>query len=75
MRENFIQESELKEIILNLSPNDCIEGPEQDRDGYKGYVLTFISKYIDGLSLYIKIRYNPPDEVCIISFHQDEYNS
>ena len=47
-------------------------GPEEDRDNYKGYILEFKSSYLDDMLTYIKVRYNPPDEVVIISFHEDE---
>ena len=72
MREHFLDDNDLKEIILDLSPKDCIGGPEEDRDNYKGYILEFKSSYLDDMLTYIKVRYNPPDEVVIISFHEDE---
>lgn len=73
LKENFILQEDIKEIVLELSPNDCIKGPEDDHDGYKGYVLVFKSKHNTlGIIIYIKIRYNPPDEVVFISFHRDE---
>ncbi len=72
MREHFLDDNDLKEIVLDLIPNDCIDGPEEDRGNYKGYVMEFKSSYLDDILIYIKIRYNPPDEVVIISFHEDE---
>lgn len=39
MRKHFLDHQDLKEIILDLSPNDCIDGLEEDRDGYEGYVF------------------------------------
>lgn len=72
MREYGLNISDLKEMIFDLSPNDCIDGPEPDRDGYEGHVLEFKSNYIDEIITYVKIRYNPPDEVVCISFHEDE---
>lgn len=73
LRENFLVQEDIKEIVLGLSPNDCIKGPEDDHDGYKGYVLVFKSKHNTlGSIIYIKIRYNPPNEVVFISFHGDE---
>jgi len=55
-----------------LSPNDCIGGPEEDRGGYEGHVLEFKSQYLSDLIIYIKVRYKPPEEVVVISFHEDE---
>ena len=72
MREHFLDDNDLKEIVLDLIPNDCIDGPEEDRGNYKGYVMEFKSSYLNDILIYIKIRYNPPDEVVIISFHEDE---
>ncbi|OLS02471.1 hypothetical protein [Tissierella creatinophila] len=72
MRKYFLDDKDLREIILDLSPSDCIGGPEPDRDGYPGHILKFKSSYLDEVIIYIKIRYNPPEQVIIISFHEDE---
>ena len=74
----FLQEygltisGDLKEVILDLSPEDCTNGPEADRDGFPGQVLVFKSTYIDDLVIYVKIRNNKPHETVCISFHEDE---
>ena len=62
----------VREAILELSDNDKPIGPEEDRDGYSGYVYKFKSEYLTDEVIYIKIRYNPPDEVVCISFHENE---
>lgn len=72
MREYFLDYYDLKEIILDLSPSDCIDGPEADTDGYEGYIFKFKSTYLDNTLIYIKIRYNPLEKVVVISFHEDE---
>lgn len=72
LRDNGLTLDDVKETILSLSPKDKPLGPEGDRDGYPGYVLKFKSNYLTDELIYIKIRYNPPDEVVCISFHQDE---
>ncbi len=72
MREYSLDDNDLKEIILDLSPNDCVGGPEEDKDGYEGYILKFKSLYLDNVLIYIKVRYNQPDEAVFISFHEDE---
>jgi hypothetical protein len=72
MREHFLDDNDLKEIMLDLSPKQCIGGPEPDKRGDDGFVLKFKSSYLDDKLIYIKVRYNPPDEVSIISFHEDE---
>ncbi len=72
MREHLLNEEDIKETIYDLSPNDCIGGPEEDRGGYEGHVLEFKSQYLSDLIIYIKVRYKPPEEVVVISFHEDE---
>lgn len=72
MRKHFLNHEDLKEMILDLSPRDCIGGPEEDRDGYEGYILEFNSSYLDDMLIYIKVRYSPPDEIVVISFHENE---
>ncbi|GAA0179055.1 hypothetical protein SH2C18_20030 [Clostridium sediminicola] len=64
---------DIKEVIFNLSYRDCVGGPEADRDGYEGDIYIFKTDVIDEVITYIKIRYNPPDEVICISFHEDDY--
>lgn len=72
MREYGLDMIDLKEVLLSLTPEDCISDCESDRDGYPGMVYKFKSEYIEELVIYIKTRYNPPDEVVLISFHEDE---
>jgi hypothetical protein len=72
MKLYFLDDDDLIEIILALSPSDCTDGPEPDRGGYEGHILEFKSSYLDGKLIYVKIRYCPPDKVVIISFHEDE---
>lgn len=63
---------DIKEILLALSPKDYVGGPEDDRNGYPGSIYIFKTDLIDDVITYIKIRYNPPDEIVCISFHEDE---
>ncbi|WP_035790215.1 hypothetical protein [Clostridium beijerinckii] len=70
--DNGLTLDHAKEAILQLSSKDKVGGPEVDRDGYPGYVFKFKSKYLIDEVIYIKIRFNPPDEVVCISFHDDE---
>jgi hypothetical protein len=72
MRKYFLNDNDLKEIILDLSPKQCISGPEADNNGYDGHIIKFKSNYLDDTLIYIKLRYNPPDELVVISFHEDE---
>ena len=72
LRENGLQLDDVKEVILSLSIKDKAAGPEDDRDGYPGYVFKFKTDYLTDELIYVKIRYNPPDEVVCISFHADE---
>ncbi|WP_454055265.1 hypothetical protein [Clostridium sp. Marseille-Q7071] len=57
---------------MQLSPNDRPVGPESDKNGYLGYIYKFKIDYLKNQLIYIKIRFNPPDEVVCISFHNDE---
>lgn len=72
MRDHFLNHSDLKEIVMDLSPGDCVGGPEPDHGNYEGQVIKFKSTYLNNLIIYIKVRYNLPDEVVFISFHEDE---
>lgn len=64
---------DVKDIILTLEPSDYIKGPEKDHDKDKeGDVWIFKNqKYLDAC-IYIKLRYNSPNEVVCISIHEDE---
>lgn len=70
--DNGLTLDHAKEAILQLSSKDKVGGPEADRDGHPGYIYKFKSKYLTDEVIYIKIRFNPPDEVVCISFHADE---
>lgn len=72
LSENGLSIDNVKEAILQLSDKDKAKGPEKDRDGYPGYIYKFKTEYLIEGTIYIKIRYNPPNEVVCISFHEDE---
>ena len=72
MKEYGLDFTDLREVILDLSPSNCISKCEADRDGKPGFIYKFKSDYVEDLIIYIKTRYNPPDEVVVISFHEDE---
>lgn len=72
LKDNGLTLDNVKETILNLNINDNMAGPEEDEGGYSGFVFKFKSDYLTDEMMYIKIRYNPPDEVVCISFHDDE---
>lgn len=60
---------DVKNIILKLSPNQALnKTSEPDEDGYPGYIYKFNYTYED-IKIHIKIRFNPPDEIVCISFH------
>nr|WP_306292781.1 type II toxin-antitoxin system MqsR family toxin [Caldicellulosiruptor bescii] len=64
---------DVRDILLDLAPEDYVKGPEQDHDkDREGDIWIFKnSRYLD-VCIYIKLRYNPPEEVVCISFHEDE---
>lgn len=71
MRDHFLVTNDVKEIIYDLSyKKNYLNGPEEDRDGYTGTIWVFKCEY-DEMIIYIKIRYDDPNVVCI-SIHEDE---
>lgn len=72
LRDRGLSPEHVREAILRLSDKDQPMEPQEDKDGYPGYVYKFKSKYLTDEIIYIKIRYNPPDEVVCISFHEDK---
>ncbi|KRQ86040.1 hypothetical protein ABG79_02172 [Caloramator mitchellensis] len=63
---------DVKRIILGLRPQDYIKGPEKDHNPkYEGDIWVFKNTTYLDKQIYIKIRYNPPEEVVCISFHED----
>lgn len=72
MDDNDLTLDDLRDAILSLTPKNCFDGPSSDRNGSKGYVFEFKTNSLEGKITYLKIKYNPPDEVVCISFHEDE---
>lgn len=71
LRRNGLTIDDLLLILFDLSSSDYVSGPENDRDTHKGAIWKF--KYnMDGINIYIKINYNPPNDINIISFHENE---
>ncbi|MCH4891141.1 hypothetical protein EZV73_26420 [Acidaminobacter sp. JC074] len=63
----------MSEVFFDLSFENYIGGPEEDRDRNRGDICKF--KYLyNGIRIYIKINYCPPEDMIIISFHEDEKN-
>lgn len=69
--KNNLGLEDVKQIILNLEVEDCIQGPEEDRDNYPGQVLIF-KPYFENKKIYIKIRYENENKTVCISIHDDE---
>mgnify|MGYP003430686209 CR=1 FL=1 len=55
MREYGLQLKDVKNIILNLSVEDYIKGPEEDEGEYAGEVWFFEPRF-RGIKLYVKLR-------------------
>ncbi|MEZ0536649.1 type II toxin-antitoxin system MqsR family toxin [Caldicellulosiruptoraceae bacterium PP1] len=73
MREHGLLIEDIKEILLQLEPKDYIKGPEKDyNEKYKGDIWVFKNNSYLEVTIYIKIRHDPPNEVVCISFHEDE---
>ncbi|MBW9154323.1 hypothetical protein LGL55_18415 [Clostridium tagluense] len=72
LRDNGLTIDHVKEAIMRLNDKSKPKGPEEDRDGYPGFIYKFKSEYLTDKVIYIKIRFYPPNEVMCISFHEDE---
>lgn len=78
MREYGLNVNDVKDIIRNLSVDDCYAGPEKDRDPqYEGWIFKF-SPLFEGTKLYIKIRVESIEKSVCLSVHEfgkyDEVN-
>ena len=77
--DNGFVEDMIPDIIEALTIKHYDKGPMADKepDKYEGWVWVYIYDMLHDFDIpeviYIKIRYNPPDEMVIISFHDDEY--
>lgn len=75
MREYGLVEEDIKDIILDLEISNYFRGPSKDHNPkYSGDIWEFkykleLDEYI---TIYIKVRYNPPEKLVCISFHLDE---
>ena len=78
MREYGLNDEDVKDIIRELSVDDCFAGPEKDRDPkYNGWIFKF-SPLFEGTKLYIKIRVESIEKSVCLSVHEfgkyDEVN-
>ena len=71
MSEYGLEPEDVKDIIRELSVEDCYEGPERDRkpEKYKGWVFKF-DPIFEGIKLYIKIRIEKTAKVVCMSIHK-----
>lgn len=70
MREYGLTNEDVKNIIRQLSIEDCFAGPEKDRDSqYDGWVFKFDPLY-ENTKLYIKIRVESIDKSICLSVHE-----
>lgn len=78
MRDYSLNDDDIKDIIRELSVDDCFAGPEKDRDPkYNGWIFKF-SPLFEGTKLYIKIRVESIEKSVCLSVHEfgkyDEVN-
>ena len=78
MRDQSLNDDDIKDIIRELSVDDCFAGPEKDRDSqYNGWIFKF-SPLFEGTKLYIKIRVESIEKSVCLSVHEfgkyDEVN-
>ena len=70
MRNYSLNNEDVKDIIRQLSIEDCFSGPEKDRDSqYKGWIFKF-SPVFEDIKLYIKIRIENIDKSICLSVHE-----
>lgn len=70
MYEYGLSIENVKNIILNLSTEDCFSGPENDRDlRYEGWIFKF-SPMFENVKLYIKIRVENSEKSVCLSVHE-----
>lgn len=70
MREYSLDLEDIKDIIRQLSIEDCFSGPEADRDPqYKGWIFKF-SPIFEETKLYIKIRIESTEKSVCLSVHE-----
>lgn len=70
MREYGLNHEDIKDIIRQLSVEDCFSGPESDRDSqYQGWIFKFRPLF-ENTKLYIKIRVENIDKAVCISVHE-----
>ena len=70
MREYSLNNDDIKDIIRELSVDDCFAGPEKDRDPkYEGWIFKF-SPLFEGNKLYIKIRVESTEKSVCLSVHE-----
>lgn len=70
MKEFGLTHKDIKNIIKQLSVEDCFSGPEADRDlQYNGWIFKF-NPMFDNIKLYIKIRVENIDKAVCISVHE-----
>ena len=70
IRRYGLDYEDIKEIIRNLSVEDCFAGPEKDRDPqYEGWIFKF-DPFFEGVKLYIKIRFESSEKSVCLSVHE-----
>ena len=70
MREYGINNEDIKNIIKQLSVEDCFSGPENDRNPeYEGWIFKFCPLF-EGIKLYIKIRVESTEKSACLSVHE-----
>lgn len=67
-----IQIDDIKDILLDLFFDNYVKGPEEDYDSKYGGTVWIFKYFFEEFFIYIKLRYDPPDNIVCISFHEDE---
>jgi hypothetical protein len=73
LAEIGLKVADVLNVIKRLEPRDRRAGPEEDRDGSSGSVMTFLRPYC-GMLRYIKFKLYDVDGstyMTILSFHEE----
>lgn len=63
----------IKQVLFSLTPDDCLKGPEEDRDRSGEYLWVFRKDGALIPNLYIKLKILD-NHAKVISFHQSLYS-
>ena len=70
IREYGLQNEDIKNIVRQLSIDDCFSGPEKDRNPKFSGMLIKFNPLFENVKLYVKIRIENDEKAVCISIHE-----